>query len=107
MQIKISEKYVLKACVQYLSLKGYQVIRNNSGAIQVEGTTGKRFIRFGARGSSDIIACSPEGRFVAVECKSSVGKLSTLQKDFLQNVKKMGGVAIVARSIDDLISAGL
>lgn len=101
------EKGVVDACMQYLRAKKYQVIRNNTGAIVVEGTRGKRLIRFGSLGSSDILACSPSGRFVAIECKSKRGKLSAYQENFLQCISKNKGIAVVARSVDDLQMAGL
>ena len=33
------------------------------------------------------------GKFVSIECKSSVGKLSELQKHELEKVRKSGGLA--------------
>jgi hypothetical protein len=102
------EKEVIKACIQYLTLKGYEVIRNNTGAFVATGENGKkRLIRFGFPGSADIIACSPEGRFVAVECKSDSGRLTIAQQDFIRRVTDRNGIAVVARSVDDLVRAGL
>jgi len=101
---EISEKEIVNSCIRYLVLNGYQVIRNNTGAFAVKGQNGKRrFIRFGFPGSADIIACSPSGRFVAVECKTRNGRLSDKQRDFLERIRSNGGIAIVARSLDDLI----
>jgi hypothetical protein len=57
---------------------------------------------FGKAGSSDILGILPGGRFIAVECKSSGGRLSDNQRKFLKEIEKMGGVAIVAKSIDDI-----
>lgn len=58
---------------------------------------------FGTRsGSADILACF-EGFFVAVECKSATGVLSEQQKQFIENVRAGGGVAIVARCMRDII----
>lgn len=102
------EKSVLNSCIQYLTLKGYVVIRNNTGAFAAEGANGKRrLIRFGQVGSSDIIACSKDGRFIAIECKSATGKLTSHQSDFLRKINNNNGTAIVARSVDDLINAGI
>jgi len=63
-------------------------------------------VRFGRRGQADILGFMPDGRFLAVECKASDGKLRPEQELFLGRVRRAGGVAIVARSVDDLI-AGL
>ena len=43
-------------------------------------------------GVADLL-CSIGGKFVALECKSSVGKLSELQKHELEKVRKSGGLA--------------
>jgi hypothetical protein len=63
-------------------------------------------VRFGKRGQSDIIGYLPDGRFLAVETKASDGKPTPEQEAFLEAVRMAGGVAILARSLDDLI-AGL
>jgi hypothetical protein len=39
---------------------------------------------------------------LAVETKALAGRLSPEQKAFLERVQQLGGVAIVARSVDDL-----
>jgi hypothetical protein len=107
-RLPTKEKNVLNACVQYLTLKGYVVIRNNTGAFVSQGQNGKkRLIKFGQTGSSDIIACSKEGKFVAVECKSDTGKVTPYQSDFLRRVESNNGIAVVVRSIDDMIKAGI
>lgn len=57
----------------------------------------------GLTGSSDIIGCLvPSGRFVAVECKTGAGKLSTPQRRFRDAVHRAGGIFLEARSVDDL-----
>jgi len=69
---------------------------------------GKRTIRFGLVGSSDIIGCL-RGRFVGIEVKTVTGKQRDSQKNFERLIKAVGGVYIVARSpeqaIEELISA--
>jgi penicillin-binding protein-related factor A (putative recombinase) len=54
------------------------------------------------RGVSDIIGLLPSGRLFACEVKSEKGRLSEHQKAFLENIKLNGGIAFVARSIDDV-----
>ena len=46
----------------------------------------------------------PDGRFPAIEVKSEKGKLTVYQEVFLETVKENGGIAIVARSLFDVIS---
>jgi hypothetical protein len=73
--------------------------RQNSGAAKV----GKRFIRFGWPGCSDVIGQLRDGRFLAVECKSAKGRLSADQQVFLDRIAGAGGVAFVARDCRDVI----
>lgn len=94
------EATVLKECLQYLQSMGLYVWRNNTGACK----SGRRFVRFGYKGSSDILGITKDGRFLAVECKREKGGiLSDDQKTFLFNITKNGGVAIVVNSLDCLI----
>lgn len=93
------EDEVLRGCLEYLRIHGVFAWRNNTGAIKI----GKRFIRYGTPGSSDILGIMPDGRFLAVECKREKGgRLSELQKAFLTAIKINGGVSIVARSVEEL-----
>ena len=81
--------------------------RFNVGAKRVEGVdakgrTTRRFIRFAFKGCSDILGQLIDGRFLAVECKRRGEVPSKEQAAFLASVEHFGGVAIVARSIDDV-----
>ena len=53
-------------------------------------------------GTPDIIVCW-RGRFVGIEVKSSVGKLSKLQKFRRKEIEASGGTFIVARSVLDVM----
>lgn len=103
----MKETHIVKTCIEYLTLKGFVCIRNNTGAIVSEYKGKKRFFKFGQKGSSDIIACSPKGEFYAIECKTDTGKLTYEQEGFLQKVKDKFGHSIVARTVDDLIKYGI
>jgi hypothetical protein len=100
--VLIPENEVKRACLEYLTLQGIYAWINNTGALPVGD---KRFIRFGLKGSSDIIGILPGGRFLAVECKSDAGRLSDAQRNFLEAVKEHGGIAIVAHSPEDIARA--
>lgn len=52
-------------------------------------------------GVSDIIAIY-NGKPVAIEVKSNKGKLTDHQKEFLQDFRLNGGIAMVARSPEDV-----
>lgn len=98
------EQNLLRACIEYLNLQGCFVFRNNTGAVVLEDGNKKRIIKFGSKGSPDIIGCTPDGTFLAVECKSPKGKLSNHQKEFLKEIEKRGGIVFVVKSIDELIT---
>lgn len=68
------------------------------------------------KGSSDLIGLRPAiiapemvgatvAQFVAIEIKTARGRVSPEQQQFLEFVRSKGGLAIVARSANDLISA--
>mgnify|MGYP003136280109 CR=1 FL=1 len=76
-------------------------IRFNSIGVPL-GETGK-FRPLRTRGISDIICCV-RGTFLAIEVKREKGgKLSIYQKAFLDTVREVGGVAIVATNLDLVI----
>lgn len=102
MRMNATEKATQSACLQLLEAKGIMCWRNNTGAFKGEGGG---FYRFGAKGSPDILAILPDqGKFLGIECKDVRGKLSEDQENFKFSVEMMGGIYLVARSIDDLIS---
>lgn len=60
-----------------------------------------RKARFGTKGVWDILACI-RGRFVAIEIKTGTGRLKREQKNFGEAVIRAGGIAIQARSVEDV-----
>lgn len=75
--------------------------RNQTGALP--SRTG-RIVRFGLVGSPDIIGCV-NGRFVGIEVKNARGRQSDAQVNFQRAFEKSGGIYILARSVDDAVSA--
>lgn len=55
-------------------------------------------------GVADILGIY-QNKPLAIEVKSAKGRLSEAQECFLADFKRAGGIAIVARSIDDVIEA--
>lgn len=120
------ENEVLRAIFAYLRTQpGIVAWRTNSGISTMQNKGGPiRHVRFGFKGIADIIGwrvyddqdggagpCSDVGhctgphlaRFLAVEAKGGAGELTREQRHFLDVVKKDGGIAIVARSVDDVV----
>lgn len=84
-------------------IPGLTLWRNSTGVAETNG----RKQRFGlCVGSADLVGVlAPSGRFVAVECKTERGRLSKEQELFLQLVRNSGGIAFVARSVEEFLLA--
>lgn len=106
----MSETDLVRAILLKLSRDHVRLFRNNVGVLQdIKGN----YIRYGlAQGSSDLIGfrrivVEPEmvgnrlAVFVAIECKSESGRLTAEQQAFLALVNQAGGIAGVARSIEE------
>jgi len=63
---------------------------------------GERVLRWGLKGSADIIGIGFGGKFVAIEVKTGKGKQSEYQKNFQNMIATQGGIYIVARSVQDV-----
>jgi hypothetical protein len=91
---------------------GIKMFRQNVGAYK-DPRSG-RVIRYGlATGSADLIGWQTVtiteamvgqrfARFLSVEVKTPTGRLSPEQETWRAAVLKAGGIAIVARSVDDI-----
>jgi hypothetical protein len=97
----LKETALVQQVLSYLLLKGHYVWRNNTGATRA-GQFGERFIRYGLPGSADVLGCAKDGKLIAVECKIKPCKPTPLQLDFLEQVQKRGGYAILAYSLTDV-----
>ncbi len=91
----------LMALVQIeASKRGARVFRNNVGLWTL--ADGRKMRTGLCVGSSDLIGFTKDGRFLAIEVKTSSGRLTKPQQHFLDAVNAAGGVGICARSVDDL-----
>lgn len=76
--------------------------RMNVGGAKLKG----RQVQFAFKGCSDIIGqMSPSkgGVFLAIEVKTDTGKATTEQLQFIEQVKRNGGIAGITRSLEDVI----
>jgi hypothetical protein len=100
------QEHIRAAC----NTGGTRAFRNNIAKLNVKG----RWIDYGipGKGGSDLIGwhsvtVTPDmvGRklaiFLAIECKTAKGYLKPEQKFFIDAVTNAGGLAGVARSVDD------
>jgi hypothetical protein len=86
--------------------------RFNTGAMRIPNppgpdgrSRGHRFVQFAFPGCSDVLGQLVSGHFLAVEVKRPSTKPTPDQAAFLALVAQHGGLAVVARSIDDVARA--
>lgn len=82
--------------------KGFFWTNNNIGVFDpIKKIYRKNQSRHSLKGVSDIIGIV-DGRFIAIEVKNRTGKLSPEQRQFINKINVSGGLAFVARSIEDV-----
>jgi hypothetical protein len=78
-----------------------RVIHQSGGTVTLADA---RMIQAGlTKGGADIIGISPDGRFIGVEVKTKTGRVSQEQDRFISAVRAAGGIAGVARSVEDAL----
>jgi hypothetical protein len=85
----MNEQQLQRNIIHYLKSEDFYVVK---------------VVQASKRGVPDIIACSPDGRFIAIEVKAP-GKLSgvTPLQDFnLAEIRRHGGIAMAADSLLDV-----
>lgn len=97
---EMPESGVVSSCLGLLDLMNIKAWRNNTGALKDQRG---RLVRYGLKGSADIIGILPDGRFLSVECKRPGGRIRPEQKDFMEMIIKNKGVACIVHSCDELM----
>jgi hypothetical protein len=104
----IRESDILKTILEFLAWRKIPAWRNNSGAfggvhINRQGQAKKWFVRFGKKGSSDILGVlPPNGKIIAIEVKKPGKHATSDQSVFLEEVRESGGLAGVCTDIEDV-----
>lgn len=90
----MKESKIQKEIIDELEKNGYFVIK---------------VIRANKRGIPDLIICSPNGNFYAIETKrkGKCGNTSPLQDYQMKMINEIGGIAFVADSLDTIKEKGL
>lgn len=96
------EKVIQKQILDYLKLKRIFCWKNSTVGIKKANGS---FIPSGMTGISDILGLTKEGRFIAIEVKRTGNKTTPSQDIFMENIRKNGGIAVLAYSLDDVIDA--
>lgn len=113
----MSESALMREIMLAVSKTGARVFRNNTA----EGWAGKSTVgrcMLGTTisivnprrlhgglcvGSSDLIGWTSDGRFLAIEVKTAKGRTAQEQVLFISAVRHAGGVAFVARSVEEAL----
>jgi len=96
----------LEIC-KYLKMRGYFFWRQNTApTFQRSRNCYRSMPKFAINGVPDILLVK-EGRFIGIEVKSLTGRISKNQVIFRDLVIEAGGEYFIARSVEDVIKAGL
>ncbi len=87
--VELTKGVIRESAIKELTWRGATVWPQNNLAVR-----GRKFI--GRKGVADVIGFSRAGLFIACEVKTVNDFLSDDQKDFLNDVKKFGGLAFIA-----------
>ena len=90
---------IKSGCLRHLERRCFFAWNNPFGTMRIAPD---RWHHFGKKGSADILGILPGGRFLAVEYKAQHGRLSNEQQQFLETVRGLGGVTVIARSFGEL-----
>lgn len=102
---KLLEKDIKRVIIAYLRMRGVFCWVNTSvGVWDEKKNTYRRMNGAGQmKGTADILGIF-NGKPLAIEVKSAKGVISLEQAHFLNLFRKAGGIAFVARSVDDVVS---
>lgn len=109
----MSEAALIREILLAASERGARLFRVNTGmgwtgTVRHVGSevriTNPRPIHAGlTEGGADIVGWSPDGLFVAIECKVGKTITTSAQMKFLEAVKRARGRAGIARSVEDAV----
>jgi len=97
-----SEHDIQTAILQFLKFNGIYCWRNNSGKLVTGQGRFRRMVTIGKAGLPDIIGLLKNGQFLGIEVKREGGKLTDLQRETIEELKKNGAKCFVAYSITDV-----
>lgn len=101
------ESLLLSSLCDYLAMRRHYFWRSNNVPVYMPDQQRFRAMpKYSMKGVPDIILIK-DGRFVGIEAKPKGKYQSKEQKDFEEKSCAAGAEYILARSIDDLVAAGL
>ena len=101
---KPTEQQIQKTILDYLKINPLVawVKRNNAGKVVIGEGNKKRYMNVGKQGEADVIGMLKGGRFFAIEIKRSGKYAKPSQEEWLNNIRKYGGIGIVANSLENV-----
>lgn len=87
-------QFIVKNILLLMTTKDSRVWANNTGV--GKDLNSERVIRFGLKGSSDIIGIY-KGLFLGIEVKTGNAKQNKFQKNFEKMVCNLGGIYVIVR----------
>lgn len=103
----MKESDIQKGILDYLKLKKHLVFKHRNVGIFKQNTGKYIPLAAGEKGISDILGCTPQGKFLAIEVKQPKGRPTPDQLAFIERVNTLGGIGFIAYSLDDVINHGL
>lgn len=97
----IPERYIERQIINYLRMQKWLACKIRTSGRIIKGNVFS--LPKDELGVSDIIACSPDGIFHALEIKNAKGKQSDYQIAWGNMVKRIGGRYTILRSLEDAI----
>jgi hypothetical protein len=98
----LKETHLVRQIIDFLNYRGHLVDRTQSGMIRGDYKGKGWAVKLSRPGTSDITGCSKDGKFIAIECKIGKNKPTDLQNAYLEEIRKRGGIAIVAYDLKDV-----
>lgn len=95
------QKILVEILKEFGARTDMKIWANNTGAAFRRG----RLLKFGLKGSGDILGIIEGGTFLSIEVKSGKARQTAQQKIFQKVVSNLGGLYIVARSTIDVKKA--
>lgn len=97
----MNESGLQKLIMLEVTRLGHRIFRNQVGKYRLADG---RFLSSGlCVGSADLIGLTKSGRFLAIEVKTFSGVITPAQQNFITEINRMGGIAFVARSVQDVV----
>ena len=98
----MTHKQLKQAIIREFRTRGdMRIWPNEPGRTQIKG----RWLQFGLKGQADITGIMLGGRRVEIEVKVGRDKQKPDQKNYQSVIERMGGLYVLARSVDDVREA--